>query len=66
MIVKEADKNEYYIDEVEFEDDPMLTQQERARRRKGGGSGIVRLTNSGGIWLARRDITLGLNVQNYR
>lgn len=66
MIVKEADKNEYYIDDVEFDDDPMLTQQERARRRKGGGPGIVRLTKSGGVWLAKRDIMLGLNVPNYR
>jgi protocatechuate 3,4-dioxygenase beta subunit len=67
LILKEPDKNEYYIDDFEFDDDPLLTAQERARRRKGGGSGVVRLTkNSGGVWLARRDITLGLNVQNYR
>ncbi|HEX8424075.1 MAG TPA: hypothetical protein VF634_11715 [Pyrinomonadaceae bacterium] len=67
LIVKEADKNEYYIDDFEFEDDRFLTQQERARRRKAGGSGVVRLTkNASGVWIARRDITLGLNVQNYR
>ncbi|HEY0101265.1 MAG TPA: hypothetical protein VGB76_20245 [Pyrinomonadaceae bacterium] len=67
LIVKEADKNEYYIDDFEFEDDRFLTQQERARRRKAGGSGVVSLTkNAGGVWLARRNITLGLNVQNYR
>lgn len=67
LIVKEADKNEYYIDDFEFDDDRFLTQQERARRRKAGGSGVVRLTkNAGGVWIAKRDITLGLNVQNYR
>jgi protocatechuate 3,4-dioxygenase beta subunit len=67
LIVKEADKNEYYIDDFEFEGDDFLTQGERARRRKAGGSGVVRLTKSaGGVWLAKRDITLGLNVQNYR
>ncbi|HEY9402614.1 MAG TPA: hypothetical protein VIQ24_07960 [Pyrinomonadaceae bacterium] len=66
LIVKEAGKNEYYIDDFEFEDDRFLTPQERARRRKAGGSGIVRLTRSaGGVWLARRDIILGLNVENY-
>ncbi|HEV2882561.1 MAG TPA: hypothetical protein VGX24_14890 [Pyrinomonadaceae bacterium] len=67
LIVKEPDKNEYYIDDFEFDDDKFLTQQERARRRKRGGSGIVRLSKSAdGIWLARRDIILGLNVENYR
>lgn len=67
LIVKEPDKNEYYIDDFEFDDDPTLTPQERSRRRKLGGSGIVRLTkSSGGVWLARRDIILGLNVADYR
>jgi protocatechuate 3,4-dioxygenase beta subunit len=67
LIVKEADKNEYYIDDFEFDDDRFLTQQERARRRKAGGSGVVRLTkNAGGVWIAKRDIILGLNVPNYR
>lgn len=66
-IVKEADKNEYYIDSFEFANDPLLTQQERARRRNYGGSGVIPLTrNSSGVWIARRDITLGLNVPNYR
>ncbi|HYG10612.1 MAG TPA: hypothetical protein VD835_11730 [Pyrinomonadaceae bacterium] len=66
-IIKEADKNEYYIDEWVFDDDPFLTQQERSRRRNIGGSGIVRLSrNAGGVWIAKRDIILGLNVQNYR
>jgi protocatechuate 3,4-dioxygenase beta subunit len=64
--VKEADRNEYYIDDFEFDDDRFLTQQERARRRRAGGAGIVRLNRSaGGVWLAQRDIILGLNVQNY-
>jgi protocatechuate 3,4-dioxygenase beta subunit len=66
LIVKEADKNEYYIDDFEFEGDPLLTPQERSRRRNTGGSGIVRLDeNAGGLRLARRDIILGLNVRNY-
>jgi protocatechuate 3,4-dioxygenase beta subunit len=66
LILKEADKNEYYIDDIEFDDDPLLTQRERARRRKVGGSGIVRLHRSAaGVRVARRDIILGLNVQAY-
>lgn len=65
-IIKEPDKNEYFIDAWEFDDDPFLTRQERARRKNIGGSGIVRLSkNANGVWLARRDIILGLNVENY-
>jgi len=66
-IIKEADKNEYFIDSWEFESDPFLTQQERSRRRKIGGSGVVGLNrNAGGVWLVKRDIILGLNVQDYK
>jgi protocatechuate 3,4-dioxygenase beta subunit len=66
-IVKEPDKNEYWIDEYVFDNDPLLVERERSRRQNRGGSGIVRLTkNSDGVWLAKRDITLGLNVPNYR
>ncbi|HXG63979.1 MAG TPA: intradiol ring-cleavage dioxygenase [Blastocatellia bacterium] len=66
-IVKEPDKNEYYIDEYRFADDPLLTPKERARAENRGGSGIIRLSRgSGGVWLGRRDIILGMNVPNYR
>ena len=65
-IIKEPDKNEYYIDEYVFDDDPLLTPQKRAALENRGGSGIVRLTRSGGAWAGRRDITLGLNVPGYR
>ncbi|HEX8458879.1 MAG TPA: hypothetical protein VF656_16415 [Pyrinomonadaceae bacterium] len=65
-IIKEPDKNEYFIDSWEFDEDPFLTPDIRARRTNICGSGIVRLTKStGGVWLAKRDIILGLNVENY-
>ncbi len=64
-IIKEPDKNEYWIDEYIFEDDPRLTERERSRRENRGGSGIIRLTKTEGVWKGRRDITLGLNVPNY-
>ncbi|HEV2801296.1 MAG TPA: hypothetical protein VGW12_12405 [Pyrinomonadaceae bacterium] len=65
-IIKEPDKNEYFIDSWEFDDDPFLTTRERARRTNIGGSGVVRLTKSAsGVWLAKREIILGLNVENY-
>jgi protocatechuate 3,4-dioxygenase beta subunit len=66
-IVKEADKNEYYIDEYVFDDDPLLTQEKRSKLENRGGSGIVRLTKSAdGLWTGTRNIILGLNIPNYR
>jgi protocatechuate 3,4-dioxygenase beta subunit len=64
-IVKEPDRNEYYIDEYVFDDDPLLTPQKRAGLENRGGSGIVCLTRDGGAWAGRRDITLGLNIPDY-
>lgn len=65
-IVKEPDKNEYYLDEYVFDDDPLLTAEERSRRESRGGSGICRLVkNSDGVWICRRDLILGLNIPNY-
>lgn len=66
-VVKEQDKNEYYIDEYRFDDDPLLTASERAKEEKRGGSGIIKLTkNQNGIWIGRRDIVLGKNIPNYQ
>jgi protocatechuate 3,4-dioxygenase beta subunit len=63
-IIKEADKNEYYIDEFLFDDDPALRNANIENR---GGSGIIHLSkNSEGVWVGKRDITLGLNIPNYR
>ena len=66
-IVKEPDKNEYWIDEYLFDDDPALTREPPPRIENRGGSGIIHLArNSDGTWVGRRDIVLGLNVPNYR
>ena len=66
-IVKEPDKNEYYIDECRFDDDPLQTAQERSKSEDRGGSGIIQLTKrEGGIWSGERNIILGLNIPNYR
>lgn len=66
-VIKEQDKNEYYIDEYLFDDDPLLTAEERDKQEKRGGSGIVKLTkNQSGIWVGRRDIVLGKNIPNYQ
>ncbi|MBP6821740.1 MAG: intradiol ring-cleavage dioxygenase [Acidobacteria bacterium] len=66
-VIKEQDKNEYYIDEYLFDDDPLLTAAERDKQEKRGGSGIIKLTkNQSGIWVGRRDIVLGKNIPNYQ
>ena len=66
-VIKEPDKNEYYIDEYLFEDDPLLTREERAKQEQRGGSGIIKLTkNQNGVWIGRRDLVLGHNIPNYR
>jgi protocatechuate 3,4-dioxygenase beta subunit len=65
-IIKEPDKNEYYIDEYRFEDDPLLTVEERAKEEKRGGSGIIKLTRQNGVWVGHRDIVLGFNIPNYK
>ncbi len=65
-VIKEADKNEYYIEAFLFDDDKLLTERERAGSENRGGPGILSLTkNEKGVWVGRRDIILGLNVPNY-
>jgi len=64
--IKEPNKNEYYIDDVVFDDDPLLTKVERKKLRNRGGSGIVVLEKEGSLLLARRDIVLGRNIPDYR
>jgi protocatechuate 3,4-dioxygenase beta subunit len=65
-IVKEADKNEYYIDDFNFDDDPRMTAGERAKLEGRGGNGILQLTKDAqGVWQGRRDIISGKNIPNY-
>lgn len=63
--IKEPGKKEYYIDAIQFEDDPLLGKQEREKKDPRGGYGIVKLVERDGLLVANRDIILGLNVPNY-
>jgi protocatechuate 3,4-dioxygenase beta subunit len=64
ITIKEPDKNEYWIDEFLFHDDPLLPSSLPANPR--GGSGVVKLLPSEkGISHATRHIILGLNVPGY-
>ena len=64
--IKEPNKNEYYIDDFVFSDDPFLTNKEKEKMQNRGGNGIVKLTkNKEEMWVGKRDIILGLNIPNY-
>jgi protocatechuate 3,4-dioxygenase beta subunit len=53
----------YYIDEVNFTDDPVL--EAGARLPKRAGSGIATPKRVDGVWQVTRDIRLGLNIPGY-
>jgi protocatechuate 3,4-dioxygenase beta subunit len=66
-IIKEPDKNAYWIDEYLFDDDPLVIREPPPKTGNRGGSGVIHLTkNVNGTWVGRRDITLGLNIPNYK
>lgn len=56
----------YYIDDVLFRDDPLLTAEQLRRMDQGrGGSGVVMPVSQDGVWQVRRDIVLGAQVPDY-
>ncbi len=67
MHVVEPGRCHYFIDDVVFTDDPLLTTEVRNREHseQRGGSGIATPTKTAAGWLVRRDITLGANVPGY-
>ena len=65
--IKETGKTEYWIEDFVFEDDKFVDDKYKNRAENRGGEGILKLTkNENGIYTARRDITLGKNVPNYK
>ena len=63
--VKEPGKNEYYIDEYLFADDPLLPEKEKTNTGTRGGNGVVKPYLKDGMLHATRKIILGLNIPNY-
>lgn len=55
----------YYIDDIMFTDDPLLTAGERRRKTERAGNGIATPTRSNGRWQVARDIQLGKNIPGY-
>lgn len=65
-LIKEPGYSVYWIDEILFDDDPLLTEKEKNKQQKHGGSGIIHLTkNAKGEWTGKRDIILGMNIPGY-
>jgi protocatechuate 3,4-dioxygenase beta subunit len=65
LTVKEPGRNEYWLDDYLFDDDPLLTQGSREKLRNRGGSGIVQPIEENGILAIKRDIVLGKNIPDY-
>ena len=57
----------YYISDLVFDDDPLLTVGTRQRYQLGRGGNSVGYPekDENGVWHVRRDIRLGLNVPGY-
>jgi protocatechuate 3,4-dioxygenase beta subunit len=66
MHVIEPGRATYYIDDLVFSDDSLLTARHRQvmRGRGGDGSSAPR-RDENGVWHVRRDIILGLNIPGY-
>ncbi|MDF3020100.1 MAG: dioxygenase family protein [Steroidobacteraceae bacterium] len=62
MHVIEPGVGTYYIDNLEFEDDPLNPRRRGAER---GGNGLMLPQRRDGVWQARRDIVLGRNIPGY-
>lgn len=66
LSIKEpAIANEYYVDDLVFDDDKFLTAEKRKALENRGGSGILKLITSEDMQIANHDIILGLNIPNY-
>jgi protocatechuate 3,4-dioxygenase beta subunit len=65
ITIKEPDKNEYYIDDYVFDDDPLVTKNARNKMHNIGGNGIIKLVQDKGFMHGTRHIILGQKVENY-
>jgi protocatechuate 3,4-dioxygenase beta subunit len=67
VTIKEPDRNEYWIDEYVFDDDPLLTKEHRDEMKNHGGNGVLLVhTVEKDFQKASRNIYLGKNIQDYK
>jgi len=67
LSIKEPDiEDEYYVDEINFDDDKLLIPHfKKYPQENRGGSGVVRVLLKDDLQIAEHDIVLGLNIPNY-
>lgn len=63
--IKEPNLNEYYIEDLLFENDTLLTDAERQKLEQRGGNGIALPVTVNGIQYVKRNIILGKNIPDY-
>ncbi|TXE11563.1 hypothetical protein FUA26_05710 [Seonamhaeicola algicola] len=64
-IVKEPNKPEYKIETFLFDDDPLLTEKCREEVKETDPQRILKLDLKEGLWVAKRDIILGREIDAY-
>jgi protocatechuate 3,4-dioxygenase, beta subunit len=64
-VIKEPGKTEYWIDEYLFDDDSLLTTEEREKNEGRGGNGIIMLEEKDGMFYGKRNIYLGRKIPDY-
>lgn len=57
--------NEYYVDELVFDNDKLLTTEKRAKLENRGGSGILKVESVNGRQEAKHTLVAGLNIPGY-
>ncbi|HAN65041.1 MAG TPA: intradiol ring-cleavage dioxygenase [Chitinophagaceae bacterium] len=55
----------YYIDDIMFDDDKLLTSAKRLAQPNRAGSGVVRLVSKDGWQVGERDIYLGMRIPGH-
>jgi len=64
--ILEPDGKYYWIEEYLFEDDLLISEDDKNKKLpRGGSSGILTLTEEKNLLVGKRDIILGKNIQNY-
>lgn len=58
-------KMAYYIDDLVFDDDKLLTAQKKNRMENRGGRGILRMIQQDSLQIGEHNIVLGLNIPGY-